>query len=547
MDAHLFRRLCDALGPMLDGTRLEKIQEPASGFCVFGFWGGGRKWQLCLRYGRKDAFCFVSTARIAAGQAPSARVMRWRKYVAGRRVAAVVAQPWQRRLWLLMGGAMQEGAAQEEARLCWLLLDLREGPSLVFAGVDAGPEPENPSWPDAGQLAEALHQWRQWPVLTPALRRSLLHLEEPEQLALLEDLRLGGGDIFCQHERQAPENICGVSAWPLPAPLLDGRGESGGDDVVSLLEGAGRQLVLARLAGARQTAAIQPLTRRMDRLQRLLDSLEDEAARLAAMRAKQADALALQENLWRWPVEMRAASVLVGAGAHGPAREICLNPRYSVRQCMERCFHTARRGQRGEAHLARRRAELGEELAALRRQREAVLAGLVPDAGKATGPGGGKAAFRGAFRAGGGCGAGLESLPGNVQLFVSDDGFALLRGRDAKGNQAVRKLAAPHDIWLHVDNGPGAHLVIRRAHAGQEVPERTLMQAGGLAACKSWQQDAASARVIYCEVRHVKPMRNAPTGTVRMDKIWATREIPVDHSLEARLAPEGRRQDAEKN
>ena len=53
-----------------------------------------------------------------------------------------------------------------------------------------------------------------------------------------------------------------------------------------------------------------------------------------------------------------------------------------------------------------------------------------------------------------------------TQLFVSDDGFALLRGRDAKGNIAARKLAAAHDIWLHTDGGPGSHVIIRRAHAG---------------------------------------------------------------------------------
>ena len=117
-------------------------------------------------------------------------------------------------------------------------------------------------------------------------------------------------------------------------------------------------------------------------------------------------------------------------------------------------------------------------------------------------------------------------------------GSALLRGRDAKGNIAARKLAAAHDIWLHTDGGPGSHVIIRRAHAGQEVPERTLDQAGALAACKSWQKDAARARILYAEVRHIRSMRGAGTGTVRMDKILYSREVPVDASLETRLLPE---------
>ena len=129
------------------------------------------------------------------------------------------------------------------------------------------------------------------------------------------------------------------------------------------------------------------------------------------------------------------------------------------------------------------------------------------------------------------------SVPKNVQLFVSEDGFVLLRGRDAKGNLAARKLAAPHDIWLHADGGPGSHVIIRRAHAGQTVPDRTLEQAGALAANKSWLRDAARARILYAEVRHIRALRGAAPGTVRMDKIWLSREVTVDPSLELRLLP----------
>ena len=80
-------------------------------------------------------------------------------------------------------------------------------------------------------------------------------------------------------------------------------------------------------------------------------------------------------------------------------------------------------------------------------------------------------------------------------------------------------------------------MIIRRAHGGQEVPARTLDEAGSLAACKSWQKDAARARVQYAEVRHVKPLRNAPAGTVRIDKALPSREVPVVAELEERLSP----------
>lgn len=543
MDAHLFRRFCLDLTPLLTGARLEKIQEPAPELLALTFFSAGRKRQLCLRYGRKNPFCFLSSSRVSAGRAPSAPIMRLRKYAAGRRVAACVPLFWQRALWLLLGG----GTGQTAESLTWLLLDMRQGPCLRFLPVGESPEEERPLWPEPGQLVRARENWRDWPVLTPALRRTLACLDEPEQWALLEDLRQGGGDVFCyslsapvdEACKTVPGEICAVSAWPLPPQLRRGLKtapeqdvlEESGPDVLALTERAGQDLVLGRLAHEQAREAALPLDRRGRKLTRLLDKLRDEEDRLTAMLAARGDALALQEHLWRWPADLRASSVSIPQGEHGPVRDIALDPRHTVRQEMERLFHTARRGSRGLEHLRARRAALEEEMAALTHARRQSLL---------SGPGHAADAFgdkNGADRLSRTGGALPASLPGNVQLFVSEDGFTLLRGRDSRGNLAARKLAAPHDIWLHAENGPGSHVIIRRSHGGQSVPERTLDQAGALAACKSWQRDAARARIQYAEVRHVKPMRDAPAGTVRVDKVLASREVDVDAALEEKLLP----------
>ena len=107
MDAHLFRRCCEDLIPLLVGARVEKIQEPADGLLAIMIYSGGRKRQLCLRFGRKDPFCFVTSQRISVGRAPSAPIMRLRKYAGGRRIAACVPQWSERRLWLLLGGVQE--------------------------------------------------------------------------------------------------------------------------------------------------------------------------------------------------------------------------------------------------------------------------------------------------------------------------------------------------------------------------------------------------------------------------------------------------------
>ena len=638
MDAHLFRRFCEDLTPQLAGARIEKLQEPAPGLLALTWYGGGRKRQLCLRHARKEPFCFLSASRITAGKAPSAQIMRLRKYASGRRIASCVARFCDRQIWLLLAGGDSglmadqggKGSDADAPRLAWLLLDLREGPSLHFLPEDEAPEEDAPDWPGPDTLAQALQDWRAWPVLTPALRRTLACLEEPEQWALMEDLRAGGGDVFCYgpalpeaaeisvdgagrrltddqftggqflggefsdglapagdaaahadsglfpgsaarsplaslatHTSRSIRSIRAVSAWPLPpqqcAALLteDERAsglvlrEESGADVLGLTEKAGQDMVLARLAGEQAKEAALPLDRRGRKLAKLLDKLREEERRLTAMTEAQADALALQENLWQWPAEYRALSVTVAAGAHGPAREIRLDPRRNVREEMARLFHTARRGWRGLEHLAQRRGALEQEMAAIARARRDSLLGAGGGQEGSTQAGGGQTrsgqTISGQKTSGKAGGAGTltgaaadmpAALPKNVQLFVSSDGFALLRGRDAKGNLAARKLAAPHDIWLHAENGPGSHVIIRRTHGGQDVRVSTLDEAGSLAASKSWQKDAARARIQYAEVRHVKPMRNAPAGTVRIDKVLASREVPVDATLEEKLLPE---------
>ncbi|MDR3357424.1 MAG: NFACT RNA binding domain-containing protein [Desulfovibrio sp.] len=521
MDAHLFSRFCGALTPLIQGTRLEKIQEPLPGVLTFRLFSAGRARQLCWRYGKQGAFCFLTSGRTSANNAPSAQVMRLRKHAAGKRIRAGVIQFHERRLWLLLErSAPRNCATKTVGTSVWLCLDLRYGASLHFLTAEAAPEEETLHWPPLDNLAEACAAWRQWPVLTPALRRTLAHLDEREGAALLADLKEDGGNVFV-YRRPGERDACLASAWPLPPALRGDAGEESGEDVLDLLEKAGHGLVFLRLARQRAEAEQRAFDRQARGLERLRQRLREEESRLAAMAGAQADALALRENLWRLPQELRGGGVAVPAGEHGPAREICLAPRRTVRQEMEALFHTAKRGRRGLAHLALRRVVLEEETADLARARRAFLS---PEASP----------DRGAGQKG--LAVPPKNLPKNIRAFVSDDGFVLLRGRDAKGNLAARKLAAPYDIWLHAENGPGAHVIIRRAYAGQEVPEQTLVQAGILAACKSWAAESGKARVIYAEARHVRTLRAASAGTVRVDRTYRSLLVVIDKTLEDRLA-----------
>lgn len=526
MDAHVFRRLCDVLVPLLSGARLEKIQSPASGVHTFTFYAHHRKRHLILRADRRTPFLFLASAHQGAGRIPDAPVMRLRKYLVSRRVAACLPDWTARRLSLLFRSAPEAGGDTTPPEI-WMVLDLREGPRLLLG---ACPEmPAEAVWPAPSELAAACagDGWRAWPMLTPALRRTLPHLEALEQQALLADLAAGGGDLFVYTSTRSEEDagtdnvLPEIFAWPLPDALRRGRMETVFEDPAAATTAVGDVLVSGGLAHTARTSAAMPYTREEERLSRLLKKLDAEERRLRDMLTARERALALQAQLWRFGQDARAPEVELPApdGVSAPLR-IPLDPRLTIRENMAALFHTAARGERGLAFLEQRRKRLLDERRSAGETARATLLG-VPVASPAP--------DREKPRWGG-------NLPKGVQAFLSSDGLVILRGKDAKGNWALLKAAAPYDLWLHVEGGPGSHAIIRRSFAGQDIPERTLHEAGGLAAAKSWQRDNEKAHILCAEVRHVRPLRGAAPGTVRVDKVARTVQVAVDAGLESRLS-----------
>jgi hypothetical protein len=126
-------------------------------------------------------------------------------------------------------------------------------------------------------------------------------------------------------------------------------------------------------------------------------------------------------------------------------------------------------------------------------------------------------------------------LPANVQAFASSDGIVILRGRDARGNWALLRLAKPYDLWMHVEDGPGAHVLVRREQ-GAEIPRRSLDEAANLALVKSWRRGSARAGVVCAQARHVRPVKGGKPGTVRVDKVECALEVQLDPEIELRIA-----------
>lgn len=509
MDSHLFRLFADAATPYLLRARVEKIREPYPGLLAMGLRAEGKNRVLYFYPGKNNPFIFLSDLRLAANSAPPAPIMRVRKYFADKRLVSVVPQFVERKLWLL---ANNRDSGDVSQKAVWLCLDLARGFSLNFLDPEEAPRPDAPAWPAPEDLETA--DWRAWPVLTPALRKTLKTLDKPDALALLGDLREGGGCAFLYSREN---EVASISAWPLALPELR---ESVREDVVDAIARAGADMVLTKLAREGENRALAPARRKARKLRDALEKLNADEARLKALILDEKPAKAIYAQLWRYGATHKADFLIAENPESGESEKINLDKRYDLRENAERLFARARKGKRGLLAVTQRRAALMAELESLEdapapREKEETAQKTPETANR--------------FK------ALKKTLPKNIQAFLSSDGFVILRGKDAKGNRALRKYAAPHDIWLHALDGPGAHVIVRRPRPGFELPENTLDEAGALAANKSWLCEAGAAPIEYAESRYVKPARKGPEGKVIIDKILFTRVVVVDKTVETRL------------
>lgn len=114
--------------------------------------------------------------------------------------------------------------------------------------------------------------------------------------------------------------------------------------------------------------------------------------------------------------------------------------------------------------------------------------------------------------------------------YLSPEGFPILVGRNARQNEIVTfDEAGRDDLWLHVRDGPGAHVVVRCG--GQPVPEMTLNFAARLAAWYSGQRGNAGVAIAITPRRFVTRMAGGRPGQVHYrgeETISVAAELPAE-------------------
>ena len=490
MDAIVFRAIARELVGRVKGMRLEKIFAPLPDVWTLAL---GRAGYLILHAGRPVPFLILSAHKPDNPPNPGGQAMWLRKRLRDRRVVDLVSD-WPRRRLALR---LSPGEGQ------WLVLDLRSGPSLM----DCLPEEfgREPTWPTVRDVLSMPDPWTQFPHLTPPLRRRLACLEPEAAQALLDDLRLervAGCAVAVDHRGRAQARLWADGTDTVWMPTaLDAAEQAYGRslaEIVSVENGHDARV-----------------SRECRRIERALARLKEDRARLEAMVGEGDSGRLLQACLHGMDkgARIRSARVMDEAGRE---RLLDLRPDLTIRENMERFFARAAKGRRGLPLVEARAKALGSALALARAGR---LSGSV-DTRRDSAP--------------------VAQLPAKyrklkIGVYRSSDGFFLLRGRDARANHQLVQTASPFDFWLHAQDGPGAHVIIKRDFPKQDVPETTILEAAALAALASHLKLADRGDVLLCLVQDIRTIKGASLGLVAVDKVLRVVRPRIEAGLDTRL------------
>jgi len=119
--------------------------------------------------------------------------------------------------------------------------------------------------------------------------------------------------------------------------------------------------------------------------------------------------------------------------------------------------------------------------------------------------------------------------------FISSDGKEIFAGKNNKQNDFLLKSAEPEDIWLHTQNIPGSHVLIKN---DGDVPETTLHDAVYIAAYYSQAKDSSNVPVVYTKRKFVKKPAGAKPGFVIYSNektLWVNPETEKINSLKKNI------------
>ncbi|MDQ7032582.1 MAG: NFACT RNA binding domain-containing protein [Desulfonauticus sp.] len=457
-------------------SRLEKIYNPYPELWTFRF---SSKTFLYFYASRKRGFFVSGSIKLDNPATPSAWVMRLRKLFLNRFVKDV-KYFWPRRV---------------------ICLDFGEH----FLKLEIGLQPEvvqeiqfdQVIWPELLEIDKKQDVYRDYPQITPPLRAYLKKLSLAEQKDFYQRLQQGKIDKFYVYEDK-------ILLWPDQGKLLFVT-----QDLEQALNVWG-ELQLRTLVAHFEYSEKQGQAR-VKRLKKTLKKLEQDLALQEKRIQQEKWGRLLQENLYQLDKKGKLSEVCL-VDENGNKVCIPLDKELTVLENMEKFFALARKGKRGLKAIEKRKKEIEQAILEANEQKQQLS--QIKEK---------KIYLPKKYQ-------GLQ-----VSVFVSSDGFLILRGKNSQANHKLLTMASDFDFWFHVKNGQGAHVILRRDNKDQFVPEKSLKEAACLAALASFQKHSDRAEVMCTEVKYVRKAKGLAPGQVLVDKVLHSFRIEIDQNLEQRL------------
>lgn len=504
MEANFFRFLGAELGALLTGRRIDKVFGPAPGVWTLKIQNTGTPLHLLFRPAKMAGHLFLSTIKPANPQGAPAMAMWFRKRLRNRKILN-----WHMD-WPSLRIALELSPRSDPPTGKFLVINTRTGMELVD-DLDEGFSGSS-DWPAFEDVLDDVDIWRDYPQISPPLRKALTKLSEEDAHQLYINVASGTADNF-----YLPKNNSGGQ----PPLAWNPGGET--DSFPFALDAAnafGERTLFPILEMEEEKPAQTLLKRARKKVKRNLSRLDEEEARLQKLADEKIKAESMQAELYRFKDSDGLEEITVTHPTYG-TMQVALNPYLSPTENMERYFKLAAKAERGFPHIKRRRRELQAEL-------ERLEAGSLPSTSspptEETTP------------------DGPPPLPKRykglaVSLFRSSDGFTIIRGKNKKANHDIlSRAASPFDYWFHLADGPSSHIILKRDHPGHEVPENTLMEAAILCGLKSYRKDDGKADIMYALVKDVRKVKGFAHGQVMIDQKLGTLRVEIDPSLEETLA-----------
>lgn len=123
--------------------------------------------------------------------------------------------------------------------------------------------------------------------------------------------------------------------------------------------------------------------------------------------------------------------------------------------------------------------------------------------------------------------------PQDFIRYISSDGFLILVGRNnLQNDRLTMKTARGKDMWFHIKNAPGSHVVVMSE--GRDIPLPTQNEAAMLAVYHSSRKESPKAEVDYTFVKNIRKTNDLKPGMVIYD-VYESSPVTVDCDVIERL------------